>query len=209
MPNKIFMDCEFKDIGDSMTFSAYGNVKHVVDHVRDVAVDGCYTDSIKAMKAKNRYARLLWSHDPYKPPVGKINHMEEDSKGLFFEGKLSKTPRGQEMYVLAKDGAIDSFSIGYGVVDQEYDATKDINYLKQIDVREISFVNFACNEPSLLQDIKTQLSDGGLPTVRELEKALRESGFSQREAKAIVSCYKPKDENELDFSTLKSHSFFK
>lgn len=203
------MECEFKEVADTMSFTAYGNVKNVVDHVGDVAVDGCYKNSIERHAKKGTTPRLLWGHDAYSPPVGKISHLEEDSKGLLFSGKLSKTDRGNEIYVLAKDKAIDSFSIGYRVIEEEMDANNRVNLLKEIDILEISFVNFACNEDSLLQDIKSHITSGEVPTTREMEKLLRAVGFSRKEAIITASYYKPLSKDTLDIEALKSHPFFK
>lgn len=202
------MQCQFKDVGEEMTFTAYGNVKNVEDNVGDVAVDGCYTKSIEMHKEKGTKPLLLWGHDHKSPPVGTIRHFEEDSKGFLIEGKLSKTPRGQELHVLAKDEAIDSFSMGYQTLDEEYDRSKGINYLKSVHVKEISFVNFACNEDSLLQDVKSHISNGVLPSTRELEKILRSIGFSRKQAITISSSYKPNND-ELDLSLLKDYDLFK
>lgn len=206
--NKLFMDCQFKSQGDDMSFTAYGNVKNVVDKALDVAMDGCYTKSINDHKDNGTTPSLLWSHDAYSMPVGKIHRIEEDSKGLFFEGKLSKTTAGSDLYVLAKDDAINKFSIGYNVIQEKMNREKQVNELHEIDVKEISFVNFACNDESTLQSIKSHFDEGEFPTVRELERLLREGGLSRKQAMMICSVYKPSIKSSLDLSSLKKYSMF-
>jgi HK97 family phage prohead protease len=209
MMNKLYGDCQIKmaNNGD-MTFSAYGNVKHVVDKAMDKAIDGCYTKSIANHESNGTTPALLWSHDAYAMPVGKIQRLEEDSKGLFFEGKLSKTTAGSDLHILAKDGAVTKFSIGYNVVKEVWNQTKQYNELHEIDVQEISFVNFACNDESTLQSIKSHLTDGELPTIRELEKLLRKGGLSRKQAMTICSKYRPEND-EIDIKRLKQYSMFK
>ena len=206
--NKLFGEVQLKSQGDDMTFTAYGNVKNVVDKALDVAMDGCYTKSINNHKANGTTPSLLWSHDAYGMPVGKIHRIEEDSKGLFFEGKLSKTTAGNDLYALAKDDAINKFSIGYNVIEEKMNREKQVNELHEIDVKEISFVNFACNDESTLQSIKSHFEDGELPTIRELERLLREGGLSRKQAMMICSVYKPETKTSLDLDVLKKYSMF-
>lgn len=190
------------------TFEAYGNVKNVEDKVGDVAVDGCYKSSIESHRKAGTSPRLLWSHDPYSLPLGKIMHMEEDRHGLLFRGKLSTTSMGNDVYALAKDNALDSFSIGYNV-HKERRNNKGQNELIEIDVKEISFVNFACNEHSLLQSIKSELAGGKLPSKRELQTILRDIGMSKKQAELIANNYNPEIKTGgIDINLLKGNPLF-
>ena len=184
--------------GGVMSFSAYGNVKNVKDHAWDIAVDGCYQASIDKHKANGTMPRLLWSHDPSALPVGKITHMEEDEYGLKFEGELTDHEEGIKIYKSLKHGALDSFSIGYRVKDEEWSQEAGANLLKEIDIREISFVNFACNEMSTLREVKSDLEDGKLPTKRELQNHLRSTGLSKSQAEKIVNNYDPEKTEEVE-----------
>jgi len=176
-----------------MSFTAYGNVKNIKDHAWDIAVDGCYQASIDKHKADGTSPRLLWSHNPYELPVGKITHMEEDEHGLKFKGELADTQMGRDIYELLKNGSLDSFSIGYRVIKEEWNSDAMANLLIEIDLKEISFVNFACNEASLLQEVKSHLEDGELPTKRELQNLLRENGLSKSQAEKITNRYEPEN----------------
>lgn len=176
-----------------MTFTCYGNVKNVVDHVRDVTLDGAFKACIEDHKANGTMPKMLWNHDRWEPPVGKWLDMEEDAKGLFMRGKFADTPRGRELYELMKSGALDSFSIGYSVNQERWDSKEQINELIEIYVKEVSIVNFACNEASTLEDIK---NTGDLPTKRQLQDILREAGLSKRQAERITNAYSPETEEK-------------
>lgn len=211
MLSKLFTHGEVHIKADSNNreFEAYANVKGVVDHALDKAMDGCYTKSVDNHRKNGTAPKMLWSHNPDHLPLGKISHFEEDSKGLFFKGKLSATTMGNDVYELAKDGAIDMFSIGYIEVDSKWNSQASYNELYEVDVKEISWVNFACNEESRLQGIKSAIGNKSLPTERELEKFLRDSGLSKSEAKRIASNYNPSLEEKLDIDSLKGLSLFK
>ena len=180
-----------EDDSGKMSFTAYGNVKNVKDHAWDIAVDGCYQASIDEHKANKTSPRLLWSHNPYELPVGKITSMEEDDHGLKFKGELADTQMGRDIYALLKSGSLDSFSIGYIVIKEEWNSEAKANLLVEIKIKEISFVNFACNEASLLQDVKSHIEDGELPTKRELQNLLRTAGLSKSQASKIADNYTP------------------
>lgn len=183
----------FKMDDETGVFTCYGNVKNVIDHVKDRAVDGCYRKSIQRHAEKGTTPKMLWAHNPYNKPVGKWLKMEEDEKGLKLTGKLSKTTEGKDIEILAKDGALDSFSIGYITHDEKWNDEKGCNDLIEIDIKEVSWVNFACNEESTLQSIKSHLLDGELPTKRELQTLLREVGLSKSQAEKITDKYDPEE----------------
>lgn len=195
---------DFKLDESTGIFTAYANTKNVVDKAQDRAVDGCYTKSINNHLKNGTMPKMFWSHNPYELPVGAWHEMSEDKVGLKMSGKISKTTMGKDIEVLAKDKALDSFSIGYQVISEKWNTAKNCNDLIEIDIKEVSWVNFACNEHSLLQDIKSHLSEGQLPTKRELQQMLRHMKLSKSQAEAIVHRYndKPIDEKALNLSEL-------
>jgi len=183
---------DFKYDDDSGTFTCYGNTKHNIDRAGDRPMDGCYTKSIAKHMEKGTMPKMLWSHDPTILPVGSYSKMEEDAKGLKMTGKLSETSMGKDIKILAKDNALDSFSIGYVEVESEYDSKTGINNLIELDIKEISWVNFPCDENAQLEAIKSNIADGELPTKRELQKLLRNQGLSKSQAERIANHYDPK-----------------
>ena len=188
-----------KDDKGKMSFTAYGNVKNIKDHAWDIAVDGCYQASIDKHKAEGTMPRLLWSHNPYELPVGKITHMEEDAHGLKFEGELTDTDQGVNIYKSLKHGSLDSFSIGYRVIKEEWNGDAQANLLMEIDLKEISFVNFACNEASLLESVKSKLSEGETLSKADLRNILEQSpiGLSKRQIERVTANYNPKMDTEI------------
>jgi len=189
---------EFKYDVDSGTFTCYGNTKHNIDNVGDRPMDGCYSKSIASHLSKGTMPKMLWSHDPSILPVGAFAKMEEDSKGLKMTGKLSETTMGKDIKVLAKDNALDSFSIGYIEVKSEYNSKTGTNDLLELDIKEVSWVNFACDENAQLETIKSHIQDGQLPTKRELQELLRSQGLSKSQAEKIANNYSPKVKDIFD-----------
>ena len=208
--NKLNMDCQIKTVSGTRKFTAYGNVKNVEDLAGDVALDGCYAESIKIHKQKGTAPILFWGQKHDSLPIGGIDTFEEDSKGFLIEGDFAPTTMGKDIEILAERGDIKMLSMGYNVLDEMYDAKKNVNYLKSVHVKEVSFVNFACNEDSVMVSIKSQMAEGILPSVREIERLLRDGGMSRKQAMAICSAYKPKTEKaKFDLAELQRYTLFK
>lgn len=179
-------------------FTCYANVKNLIDYAGDRTVDGCFVQTIADHKKNNTMPLMLWMHNPYELPVGVWIDWEEDEKGLLMKGKLSSTTMGKDLQVLAKDGAIKKFSIGYRIEKGRWNDDTDSYDLLSVDVKEVSWVNFACNDESDLQDIKNHIDDGNLPTKRELQSLLRKSGLSKRQAERISNKYNPEYNDKID-----------
>ena len=197
------------DSGDSREFTAYGNVKGVIDHVRDRTIDGCFVDSIARHEKNGTMPRMLWGHKAGEPPVGAWTHWEEDSKGLLMRGKIfSAGGHCDTIYAGAKEGGLDQFSIGYAIDQEQWNRDDDCNDLIKVHVMEVSWVNFACNEASTLQDIKSKLKEGGL-TKRDFQTILRNSGISKRDAEKLANThYREKPEAKSIIADLEKSPLF-
>lgn len=180
------------------TFTAYGNVFDVVDHAKDMTKRGCFAKSIKSHKDAGTMPKLLAQHEGRMMPIGIITDIKEDEHGLFFEGKFClETQAGKEYHALVKMGAIDQFSIGYITIEEKYDGISGINYLLEVDVKEISIVTFACNESSRIQSVKSALEHGEDLTPRMIQDTLRDVyHLSKRQAEAAVNAIKSVNADE-------------
>lgn len=201
----------FKAIGTDMEFTCHTNVKGNIDHARDRTVEGAYGNSIKSHKANDTMPKMFWNHDRNSPPVGVWMDMEEDEKGLFKRGRMLDTDRGIEIYKGLKSKAIDSFSIGYAVVKEKYNSALNCNDLLELDIKESSPVNFACNELARLVDVKNRLAKGEFLSKADLRLLLEQSTFalSKRQVERITANYQPLDESEEIKQILESSSLFK
>ena len=164
-------------------FSGYANTFDHKDRAGDITQQGAFAKSIKEHIASNTKPLMLMHHDTSRP-VGVWEKLVEDAKGLYVEGRLTKGVRdADEAYALLKDGALNSMSIGYKTINEEYDRSKGANLLHEVKLFEISLVSIPANEQSTVVSVK---SDATVDT-RALEKALRDAGLSRREAKALLS----------------------
>ena len=189
---------DFKYDKTSGAISCYVNTKHNIDHAGDRPMDGCYAKSITNHIKNGTMPKMLWSHNPQALPVGVWTSMTEDAKGLRMEGHILPTTMGKDIKILAEGKALDSFSIGYREIESKYNASNGSNDLYELDIKEASWVNFACDENAMLESIKSHMEDGELPSKRELQDFLKKNGLSNSQAKNITNNYNPKTEDIFD-----------
>jgi HK97 family phage prohead protease len=133
---------------------------------------------------------MLWQHDRQKP-IGIWDELVEDDKGLRVKGRLLKDQVAQaaEAYALIQAGALDELSIGYRELEAApHPDQRGVTLLKKLDLREISPVTFgALGQAARIDTVKSLLTAGELPTVRQFEEHLRDAGFSKSLAAAIAA----------------------
>ena len=185
--NRKSFNLEIKAVQEDGFFSGYGAVFGNIDWYNDVILPGAFTASLAKWRAKNKMPPVLWNHNDSEP-IGVYTNIYEDEKGLYVEGKLliDDVPRAKSTHALLKAGAIDGLSIGYSTkkANQQGNGVRE---LVEVDLGEISIVTQPANERSVITSVKSKLDEGGLPTLPEFEKFLRESGFSKSQSVAIAS----------------------
>lgn len=174
-------------VKDDGFFSGYCNVFNVEDSYGDIVRKGAFVESINEWQAKGKMPPILWQHDRGEV-IGIWTKLYEDDHGLYGEGQLliNDVARAKEAHALLKYGAIDGLSIGYYTKEWSYDAENEIYNLLKLDLREVSVVTFPANTDSRIDNVKSLLESGQLPTLPEFEKFLREAGFSKTQATAIA-----------------------
>lgn len=194
---------EFKFASDGVDektgeFSGYGAVFGNIDTHGDVIEPGAFKESLAEWGVRGAYPAMKMMHgsaaNPFTGsdlPIGVWTDMREDTKGLRVVGKLSglNTDRGRFNYALMQDGALNGLSIGYKAVRVSRSTSPQIKRsLATVKLMEVSLVPQGSNDQALVDDIKSILGDGELPTVRQFEEFLRDAGgFSKSLAAGIAS----------------------
>jgi len=176
-----------KQLTEDGTIEGYLNTFNHVDRIGDNTQKGAFTKSINKIKANNDVLPMLFGHDHTKV-AGVWTEIKEDENGLWGKGQLNlDTQLGKELYSNIKMGAVKGISIGYFEVDTDYDSKTGAKLLKELDLIEASIVLLPCNEQSQVESVKTAIEQGEQPSKTVVEKALREMGFSRKNAKTILS----------------------
>jgi HK97 family phage prohead protease len=188
LKKRLDAELKIKSISETGEFSGYGSVFGFKDAHSDIVIKGAFQKSLDNWKSKSGLPALLWQHDMAEP-IGVYTKMEEDENGLYVEGRLliNDDPLAKRAHAHLKAGSITGLSIGYSLKDYEYDTQKDAFILKEIELWEVSLVTFPANEQARIADVKTSLDAGVIPSPKEFERALRDVGLSQIQAKRFMS----------------------
>lgn len=114
-------------------FAGYASIFDRADTSGDVVRRGAFAGAGRVP--------LLWQHDP-KRPVGVVERLEEDARGLRVIGRLSGgSTVAREAGALLRDGTLDGLSFGYRVRRAGKRAPGGRELLN-LDLLEISLVTF-------------------------------------------------------------------
>jgi HK97 family phage prohead protease len=79
---------------------------------------------------------LLWQHEAGKP-IGRIDYLKEDRRGLRVIARLSESGAGREAAALLGEGAVSGLSFGYRVREAKGSEPRE---LIDLDLVEVSLV---------------------------------------------------------------------
>ena len=135
----------------NLYIEGYGAYFGNVDSYGDIIRAGAFAPFLASEDAKR--VKLCWQHN-FDDVIGVIEEMREDERGLWFRAKISNTTLGKDAATLIEDGALNEFSIGYGVKAAEYptDQPGVSRILTDVYLYEISLVSRAANPKATLED---------------------------------------------------------
>jgi HK97 family phage prohead protease len=159
---------------EERTFKGYASTFGNVDEVGDIIEAGAFAKSIQERGPEGtKQIKVLWQH--YEP-LGMPTVMVEDSKGLYVEGKISKTRLGDEALELMRDGVVDRMSIGFSIPmgKAQWDDAMQVRRIKEVKLFEFSPVTFPANEMAVVTGVKNlelirQLANGGELSQEEMK----------------------------------------
>ena len=118
-----------------MRFAGYAAVFDRPDRGGDVVRAGAFA---RALKTGPGAVPLLWQHEAGRP-IGRIEYLREDRRGLRVIARLSASGAGREAAALLREGAVSGLSFGYRVREASGDRPRE---LKDLDLVEVSLVTF-------------------------------------------------------------------
>jgi HK97 family phage prohead protease len=120
----------------SLRFAGYAAIFDRIDRGGDVVRKGAFARAVKEGPGR---LPLLWQHEAGKP-IGRIESIAEDARGLRVIGRLSpRSAVGREAAALLRDGAVGGLSFGYRVRGSVAGTNRE---LTDLDLVEVSLVTF-------------------------------------------------------------------
>lgn len=173
--NVEFKGDSFREDNEYYYVKAYAST-YDQDLVGDIIEKGAFKKTLKS-----RIPKVLGYHNTQMPVGGHISGKEDDN-GLYIECRIPKDGGNTPFIVpYVKCGAVSAMSIGFIVKDYSINK-KGLRVLKEIDLFEYSFVTFPANPEAKIVDIKSCLGN-----IRYVESVLKKTGFSRKQAKALLA----------------------
>ncbi len=113
-----------------MRFAGYAAVFDRPDRGGDVVRAGAF---VRSLKRGAGAVPLLWQHETGRP-IGRIEYLREDKRGLRVIGRLSGGASGREAAALLRDGAVSGLSFGYRVREARGEAPRELTELELVEV---------------------------------------------------------------------------
>jgi len=126
---------------DSIYISGYASCNST-DRAGDVVPSSVWEAGLKNY-LKNPIVLAYHDHDD---PIGRVVEHKIDSTGLWVKARISAAA---EVFNLIKDNVLTAFSVGFRVLDAEYNAVTELFVIKELELVEISVVSVPCNQDTL------------------------------------------------------------
>lgn len=142
-------------------FALYENETQLWDNCYEIITKGAFKDTIQ----KNDI-RALINHDTTlvlgRTKAGTLN-LKDDEKGLFGEIRInSNDTDALNLYERVKRGDVDQCSIGFNIIDEDYEELADggVRFrVNEIDLHEVSCCTFPAYEDTSIQARKKDVEN--------------------------------------------------
>ena len=166
--NSAFETKSVKKGSKALKIAGYANTTSK-DRAGDIVTAEAWAKGVENFR-KNPVMLFQHKHDC---PIGRIEKITVDKKGIFVEGAVSEAAeKTHGVQTLIRDGALKSFSVGFRVKDGKYNREDDSMMITDVELLEISVVSVPCNQDSLFSIRKSFDSDDEF---NEFKKSLAEA----------------------------------
>ena len=100
---------------------------------------------------------VILAYHNHSAPIGRMTEHKVDEKGLLVKARISSA--AGDVYKLVKDGVLTAFSIGFRIVDAEYNSAAELFVVKELELHEISVVSVPANQNTLFSLSKSFEND--------------------------------------------------
>jgi len=145
--------------------------------------------------------------------IGRIVSHRDTPEGWEITARISETARGNDVYALLRDGALDRFSIGFEPIEHTESRDEETDELTitrtKIRVREVSVVPFPAYEDAKITGVRSATpapQEGTAMPTKELEAQLAELRSSQEDTVRQLELLNARGLNPAPTPTLRYRS---
>ena len=127
---------------DSVTIEGYASTNDIDRH-------GDIVPAAVWEKGMENYLKnpVILAYHKHDEPIGRMVEHRIDDKGLWIKARVSAA--AEDVFNLVKDGVLTAFSIGFRIVDAEYNSAAEVFMVKELELHEISVVSVPANQNTL------------------------------------------------------------
>jgi HK97 family phage prohead protease/HK97 family phage major capsid protein len=146
----LYLDTVFSK---ELATDAEGNIESIIVEgyasTNDIDRAGDVVSATVWEKGLENYLKnpIILAYHDYHQPVGRMLEHKVDKKGLWIKARISSA--AEDVYNLVKDSVMTAFSIGFRIIDAEYNQAAEVFLIKEIELHEISVVPVPCNQNTL------------------------------------------------------------
>jgi HK97 family phage prohead protease len=141
-----------------MRFAGYAAVFDRVDLGADVVRAGAFARSLKRGSA----VPLLWQHDRRRP-IGRVEYLKEDRRGLRVIARLSGSGTGRMAAALLREGRVAGLSFGFRVRRAGFGRPRE---LADVELIEVSLVTRPMQPRARVHAVESQTPSHSRPPGR-------------------------------------------
>ena len=146
---RVRFQTELKAVKEEGIIEAYVSIFNNIDSDGDIIIRGAFLESLA-----KKFPKGVWSHN-WDQPIAKTLEAREDEKGLYIKGQfVLSVQKAKEAYDLIKAEVIDEFSIGFRILDWEYNDAGN-RVIKKVKLYEWSPVLAGANPETEVLGIKS------------------------------------------------------
>ncbi len=183
-----------------LTISGYGAYFGNIDSYGDIIEPGAFSKTL--IERKDRIA-FCYQHDIWNP-IGKIQEISEDEKGLKITVKLSEAE--DDIKIKIREGILKEMSIGYRTVNSRSERRneQDVNILTEIKLIEVSLVTVAANPLAVIESMKSETEKADY-IAKEFERILAivkndNINFEIQKLQSLVFAVAPEQKGTLEIT---------
>lgn len=140
-----------QDANNNLVITGYGAYFNNIDSTDDIIKPGSFTETLSDRAGRIAFC---YQHDIWNP-IGKIQQIKEDDKGLWIEVMLSAAD--DDIQTKVKEGILKEMSIGYRTVDSHTETVNgdEIRVITKVKLYEVSLVTIAANPMAVVESMKS------------------------------------------------------
>lgn len=130
---------------------------------------------------------IILAYHNHSKPIGSMVEHEVTDFGLKITARISRG--AGDVYDLIKDGVLKTFSVGFNILDAEYNDRLDTYFINKVELHEVSVVSVPANQDSVFSVAKSMESEDFEKFKQDIKpnKAKGKIDMTEEEMRALLA----------------------